>query len=1090
MNGGPVAVSGEGAGPRAAGTAPSPSPATKASTARGPAESVGVWWHDDSVRRSAGVPLVARQEEVASLLAAVGRAAAGVPGLVLIGGDAGVGKSRLIAHVADQARQDGATVVVAHCVDLGEVGIPYLPFTEALTQLQGGGASPEVGAGVAALVAERPALWRLLEPGGGTEAAHDERLQLFDGIARSLAAAGEPGRPLVLVIEDAHWADASSRDALRFVVSRLRSQHVLVVVSYRSDDVDRRHPLRRLLAELHRDPSTERLDLAPFTTDELRDFTTALAGDPLGAGAFEEVRSRSEGNAFFAEELLNAGLEGGLPWSLADVLHSRLEQLAPDVQQVVRLASVAGRRVREDVLRAAAAHLRAPGVPDDVAPATGPDFAGASLAGAAAQIDAALREAVGRQVLVVEDGYLAFRHALLAEALYLDLLPGERTAAHRAYLAAMGQEGPDAMTLGSAAERAHHALQAHDLPAALVASRDAARRAGRLLAPEEQLRHLEQVLTLWDSVQHAEELLGEDRVDLALAAGEAAVRAGHPTRAIRLTRRAVDALEHDPARQATLQYVLARRLLEVDSVEATEEAADLTKSALDVLPDSPSSAYAWTLAVRARATMYLSTAAVDRDEEARLLAERAVEVARAVPDPGAEADALTTLAVLLVEDADESARLLESARGRAADAGEVFTELRCWFNIATNRFYAGHLDAAGEVLEKALARAEELGLGWSSAGLELRVVDEIRRYFSGDLADRPIGGVSPGAEQWLASSRMYATVARGDADAIERGQALRAGWHRDGMIALVAGGCLVDALTWAGRYEEAVTLAEELTAHLGAVWSEFFLGRIWLSALATAALADAAAADLGPGRGDPSRVARGDALLAVAHETAQRGRPRGGVLGPEGRAWLLRVAAENARLHAIAGIPGTASPFAGPAGVSPGEAGTVHPGAGPASGSGTDPAGAWRTTARLWQETVNAFDFGYRYELARSRHRWAEALLGAGEREAAELEAAEALSEAVAMGAAPLAEAVRSLARRGRLDLPGVRQPTTSTLTEREEEVLTLVAQGLSNRQIGERLFISTKTVSVHVSNVLAKLGASGRAEAVSVAHQRGLLEV
>ncbi|WP_206074371.1 helix-turn-helix transcriptional regulator [Antribacter gilvus] len=1004
------------------------------------------------MRRSAGGPLVARREESAALLAAVERASGGKPGVVLLGGDAGVGKSRLLAHVMERARRDGAVVVTANCVDLGEVGIPYLPFTEALTQLQGGGAGPEVAERVQSLVAERPALWRLLEPGGGGQADHGERLQLFDGIVRSLEAAGEAGHPLLLVLEDMHWADASSRDALRFVVSRLRSQHVACVVSYRTDDVDRRHPLRRLLAELHRDPSTERVDLAPFTTDELREFTTALAGGPLPGGPFEEVRVRSEGNAFFAEELVEAGPGGGLPWSLADVLHARLERLDPAVQQVVRLASVAGRRVREDVLRAAAVHLHPAGAPDDVALTGGAPRPGDATAGSAERIDAALREAVAHQVLGVEDGYLAFRHALLAEALYLDLLPGERAAAHRAYLAALADADPSGRPLGSPAERAHHALQAHDLPTALVASRDAARRAGHILAPEEQLRHLEQVLNLWDSVPGAADLLGEDRVDVALAASDAAVRAGHSTRSVRLARRAVEALAHDPVRQATARHVLARRLLDIDLPGSVEESMEQTAAALDALPDESSSARAWTLAIRARAAMYLAHEGSAEDVESRQVAEQAIEVARAVPDPGAEADALTTLAVLLVGDADESARLLESARRRAADAGEVLTELRCWYNIASNRFYAGHLEAAQEILDQALSRAEELGLGWSGPAMELRVVGEVCRYFLGDLADRPVGDVTPEAAPWLAGSRMYAAVARGDADVVERGIVLRSGWDHDAMIALVAGGCLVDALTWAGRYEEAVTIGEELTAHLGAVWSEFFLGRVWLSALAIAALADAADADPGPGRADPGRVARGDALLAVARETARRGRPRGGVLGPEGRAWLQRAEAENARLRAVA-----------------------------------DPS-TWRDSAHVWQDTVTAFDFGYRYEVARSRYRWAEALLGAGERELAGVEATKALVEADAMGAAPLAGAVRALARRGRLDLPGVRHATTSALTDREEEVLTLVAQGLSNRQIGERLFISTKTVSVHVSNVLAKLGASGRAEAVSLAHQRGLL--
>jgi DNA-binding CsgD family transcriptional regulator len=1020
---------------------------------------VGDRWHDVHVRRSTTIPLVSRQEQVASLLLAVGRASAGRPGFALVGGDAGVGKTRLISHVAEAAEQAGASAVVVHCVDLGQVGIPYLPFTEALTQLQAGAAGPEAAARVAELVAERPALWRLLEPGGTGDADHDERLQLFEGIGRSLALSGVPERPLVLVIEDAHWADASTRDVLRFLAARARSENVLIVVTYRSDDVDRRHPLRPLLAELSRLEHVERIDLQPFNEDELREFTTALAGRPLAPAGFAEVLDRSEGNAFFAEELLDAGPDSAsLPWTLTEVLRTRLERLDPEVQQVLRIASVAGRRVREELLRAAAARW------------------------GKLDVDAALREAVTAQVLVVSGAHLEFRHALLAEALYADLLPGERSAVHRAYLAVIEQDGPDGMPIGSAAERAHHAFEGHDLPAALSASRDAALQARQLLAPEEELRHWEQVLALWESVPDAEERIGRDRVDVALSAGEAAARAGNPMRAVKLTQRAVDGVD-DPVRRAGLQHVLVHRYLDLpdwDEIPGRLEAvvAEL-RAALEILPER-SPERIWTNALLARVTMI-----IDLDDDARGHAACAIDEARKIGQSGALADALSTLAVLDVADPDRAAALLDEARAAAADAGDVLTEMRALYNAAANRFYAGDLAPAEQRVGQALARAEELGLAWSTYTVNLRILQEIMLYFRGDLTPRPTEGVPATSKQVMDASRMYAAVARGDDDVIARGEALFDHWRSDGMIALLGGGCLVDALIWAGRYDDAAALAERITTHLGEVWSELFLARIWLSALAIAALADAAEADRSAGRaGAPGsaaasavearaaeRLDRGDSLLATARETAQRGRPRGGELGPEGRAWLQRAAAENARLHAVVGY-------------APGAAGAYSEGGEPASGE------LWREAAASWQDTVNAFDFGYRYEVARSRYRWAEALLGAGEREAAEVEAAEALSEAEDMGARPLADAVRALARRARLDLPGVRRATASTLTEREEEVLGLVAQGLSNRQIGERLFISTKTVSVHVSNLLAKLGASGRAEAVSLAHQRGLLEV
>ncbi|MHA7135061.1 helix-turn-helix transcriptional regulator [Oerskovia turbata] len=979
---------------------------------------------------------VARQHELDVIAAAVGRAAAGDPGAILLGADAGVGKSRLLVRAAELARAAGATVVVSHCVDLGDVGLPYLPFTEALSELR---ASHDE---VDQIIDARPALGRLLDAGPSALDGNGEdqagRLQLFEAITAVLTTLGRPDAPLVLVIEDLHWADPSTRDVLRFLLARLRADHLLVVASYRADDLHRRHPLRPVLAELRRHPRVDHLALEPFTPAELKLFTAAVAGRSLPKNDFERVMTRSEGNAYFAEELVEAGPQAdALPWSLADVLHARLEQLEPDVQQLARIASVAGRVVAEPLLRAV--------VRQDLGVFSlgglGADGAPLSRAACDHAFDATLREAVAHHVLTVDGGRIAFRHALLAEAISADLLPGEQVALHRAYLAALTEDP----SLGSTAQRAHHALSAHETTTALVASREAARRAGRVLAPAEELRHLEQVLRLWDAVPDAEELLGEDRVDVAVAAAGAASRAGEPDRAVAIARKLVDLSAADPLRQASLRHVLSLHLL---GVERVEEVIEHTAAALAVLPaEPPSRDRAWTLATRARAAMNLDRTAMD--VVARETAHEAISVARAIDAPDVEADALTTLAVLEVDDADRAAQLLANARERAQAAGDLLTEMRCWYNIAANRYYSGDLDQALVEAHTGLDHAVAAGLGWNAYGVELRLFGELVRYATGDLR-RPAASpdpMPPSAVAALTAAQLYAAVARGDEDALSRAQALRPEWRRDGQIALIAGGCMIDALVWSARRDEALTLAQELIVYLGRTWSDYFLGRIWISALALAALADAAEARRLVSAPVEDLVVQGEALLAEAETTALRGRPRGGRLGPEGIAWLVRARAEHSRL-----------------------VGT------------NDPA--------LWREATVAFDYGYRYEVARSRWRWAQSLLGVGDREGAAAHAGEALEEAEDMGAGPLAGALRDLARRGRLDLPGLRRSATSVLTDREEEVLLLVAQGLTNRQIGERLFISGKTVSVHVSNVLAKLGASGRTEAVSIAHQRGLIEV
>src|SRR6266702_1213295 len=287
-------------------------------------------------RLGSGIPLVARATEMARLRASLSRAEAGAASAVLVSGDAGVGKSRLLEELGRAAETRGGLVLSGRCLDVGETGLPYLPFVEILVQLNR--TDPDA-------VRRWPALARLLPesimpvqpepannaPRPGSRTVMPERdlgqLQLFDAMFGLLTDLSS-GRCVVLVVEDLHWADSSTRDLVSFLLSRLRTQRLLVVASYRSDDLYRRHPLRPLLAELVRLPAVDRIDLTPFDRENSRRFVAALAEEPLSDTMIRQIAERSEGNAFFAEELMASCVADdcdGVPTGLADVLLARIE---------------------------------------------------------------------------------------------------------------------------------------------------------------------------------------------------------------------------------------------------------------------------------------------------------------------------------------------------------------------------------------------------------------------------------------------------------------------------------------------------------------------------------------------------------------------------------------------------------------------------------------------------------------------------------------------------------------------------------------------------------------------------------------------
>src|SRR5215211_4284735 len=365
-------------------------------------------------RRVSSPVLVGRDAEVARLNAALERAAAGRPAIVVVAGEAGVGKTRLVAGLLGRAGERGAVALSGGCLDVGEGVLAYAPMVEALRPLVGvldagelervlGGARGEL----ARLVPE------LGPPDGGRPAeaplAPTRLFELLLGVLHRLAERG----PVLLVVEDLHWADQSIRDLLGFLVRNLRGG-VALVLTFRSDELHRRRPLRPFLAELDRSGRAERLELDRLGRRELAELLAAILEEPAAPALVAEILGRSEGNPFFAEELLAAHLDGTrLPSALRDVVLARVEALSEPTQRVLEVAAVAGSRVDHELLAAV--------VEQETDELVG-----------------LLREAVTRHVLAVDEANAyVFRHALVQEAIYDDLLPVQRGPLHAAYARAL-----------------------------------------------------------------------------------------------------------------------------------------------------------------------------------------------------------------------------------------------------------------------------------------------------------------------------------------------------------------------------------------------------------------------------------------------------------------------------------------------------------------------------------------------------------------------------------------------------------------------------------------------------------------------------
>lgn len=972
--------------------------------------------------------LVGRDGELRRLLDLLDNAATGQPSHALVSGDAGVGKTRLIGELAARATARGFTVLSGRCAELGDT-IPYLPLADALRSATAGDSPPRA---LAEALAARPVLGRLLPDRGISPAADGlpgmAQQQLFGavlGLLAELAAAS----PVLLVLEDLHWADRSTRDLLTFLSRVLHNERVAVAGTYRTDDLHRRHPLRPLIAELLRLPGVTAIELGPLGYADMAEHLSALAGAPLDAATLHQIVTRAEGNPYYGEELLAAGGDcagAALPTEVAALLLARVEQVPATAQQVLRAAAVAGRRVEDDIVQAA----------------TGL---------AAAEYEDAIRESVAHQLLVPDgsQGY-AFRHALIREAVYGDLLPGERTRLHARFAELLADPGRLAAVPGTAAELAYHCLASHDIAGAFSASVQAAQEAERLGAPAEAQRHYDEALALWDRVSDPEKAAGRERGALALDSAISAAASGDVARAVHKLRRLRGALAGggDPVLVSRVCERLAYYLLET---EAVGDAVAAARDAVDALPAQPPGwEYARALATYAQTLMY------GRDEAgATARAEEALAAARAAAAPWVEADALVTLGQLS-ERSGQVARAVSQftlAYQQAREASVLGVELRAAFQLARAQLEYGDLDKASATAHQGVAQAEANGLSLAPYGLDLQYLHYLAHYADGDwdhAAELAAGFVTRAvsvAEARLSAMALFIDVGRGNPAVADRRAWLEPFWRSDRFGEYVARGLLAEHALWRGDTAGALTEAAAALA-TQADESGYAPPAIRVAAIALAARADRAAAARAAGdeAAAAAETAAARELIGAARDGAAFRRAPKFVLGVDGRGWLARAEAEWLRAQGR-----------------------------------NDPA--------AWQAVQDTFGPAFVYETARARWRLAEALAEAGRRDEAQREWDQASEAAQKLGAAPLQAALADLARRARLgSQPGGHQGPgrLAALTAREQEVLRLLAEGRSNREIAAVLFIAPKTASVHVSNILGKLGAATRTEAAAIAHGAG----
>ncbi|MFG1626711.1 AAA family ATPase [Kribbella sp. NPDC049227] len=958
---------------------------------------------------------VGRADALQRLDATLAAAARARGSTVLVEGEAGIGKTRLVSELGGRAQRAGATVLRGRCIDLVGSGMSYLPLVEALWPLRGSAAL--MGCSLPELSRLVPELTepRTTAASGGP----DSRLRLFEETLTLLEHLGAQA-PVVLVVEDLHWADRSTLDLVSFLAHAARERRLLLVATYRSDELVADSSLRRLVGELLRARAATALVLEPLERDEVAQLLAGTAEAPVPAELANEIYERSQGNPFFAEELLAAAVRGEqtLPRVLRDVLLQRLDGLDGESRALLRIAAAAGRDVPYRLLAAVA------GMPEE-------------------RLVEALRETVEYDVLRPDQtaGSYRFRHSLLAEAVYATLLPGEREELHERLARALRAE-PGLAGGSTAAELAHHWSAAGRPVEALQASIEAALDAEAVSGPAEALRHFDRALELWEQVDDPESAAGHDLGAVLARAAEVAYFAGAGKRAPELLHQAIS-LADDDAELGLLYERLGTYLLPIGDRDGARAAFE---RAVELVPEQPPSPE------RARVLSALGNALSLslRPVESRAACEQALAVAAAIGDdlPALRALAVLGLDLQLLGRGAEGVECLLDARRRAVERGAVVEELRTYVLLSDVHLIGGRLRAAAQDALEGVAKSRRYGYERSSgiviasnaAEALLGLGDWTRAE---EVLDAALHLTSSFRPEGVHLIRAELELRRGEF-AVARQHLEAAGPAAlEPQLTAAYSGLVAELALWERRPEDAASVVDaELRLESP---GEVKIREPRLCALAIQAETDRA--QLAAVRRDTAGV--DDARRRAKHllELARHSAADAAAVTLDAAGWLAIAEAEHSRVE------------------------------------GCSQPALWGAASAAWDQLERPYPAAYcRWRhaeaLVAAGASRADAAVPARDAHlvASRLGARPLTKELELLAQRAHLDLTDQPALRDQDDALG--------LTAREREVLRLLARGYTNREIAAELTISIKTTSVHVSHILRKLDVPSRLEAARIAHQ------